>query len=462
MKVKRTFGGDRMIIRAPDQPIQSFPQPSVYQVASTAKGAVAAWVVFIPVGILLLLGFMLARRSRSTGSSHSLASFAGLSIALLVGGIFFFGLVGSRHVEVRTPAPLPVPDSTYLQNSQGQLVRVDGTAASTAANSTYVQDSQGRLVRVGPQSPTPQESLEQLWDRLAPLRIKLDAAKKPDEPKAPAAAKASTEPTEQNLLSAAETILSQADPIKQVRLINAAKAILEVSAKAAEAQSKQAAKAQLAAAKAPSEKVEKTKHFESAGEPVAVAKSKAEVVGAKPRPEWLDNPPKFVGNGYRVIAHTDPYSTVEECYDALRKQMRELVIDHIKERAKEVNPEHYAYVPPLEVMGVTDDYIKRELCPEEPYIETVESSVGDMLRAHMLLEFQERQDEELLDHWRAVARRNNVLGIAILSSIVVLSLALVYALLKIDTWTRGYYTKRLFLGVPAAIIAVFVFLAFVT
>ena len=31
-------------------------------------------------------------------------------------------------------------------------------------------------------------------------------------------------------------------------------------------------------------------------------------------------------------------------------------------------------------------------------------------------------------------------------------LTLVFALLKIDTWTKGYYTKRLFLGVPAAII----------
>jgi hypothetical protein len=111
-------------------------------------------------------------------------------------------------------------------------------------------------------------------------------------------------------------------------------------------------------------------------------------------------------------------------------------------------------------MGVTDDYIKRELCPEEPYIETVESSVGDMLRAHMLLEFQERQDEVLLDHWRAYARRSNVIGIAVLGGCVVLGLALIYGLLKIDTWTRGYYTKRLFLGVPAAIIALFVFLAF--
>ena len=29
---------------------------------------------------------------------------------------------------------------------------------------------------------------------------------------------------------------------------------------------------------------------------------------------------------------------------------------------------------------------------------------------------------------------------------------LALGLLKVDTWTKGYYSKRLFLGVPAAII----------
>ena len=33
-------------------------------------------------------------------------------------------------------------------------------------------------------------------------------------------------------------------------------------------------------------------------------------------------------------------------------------------------------------------------------------------------------------------------------------LSLVFALLKVDTWTKGYYSKRLFLGVPLAIIGV--------
>ena len=39
-------------------------------------------------------------------------------------------------------------------------------------------------------------------------------------------------------------------------------------------------------------------------------------------------------------------------------------------------------------------------------------------------------------------------------------IGLVFGLLKVDTWTKGYYTKRLFLGVPAAIIGLLALLGF--
>jgi hypothetical protein len=36
-----------------------------------------------------------------------------------------------------------------------------------------------------------------------------------------------------------------------------------------------------------------------------------------------------------------------------------------------------------------------------------------------------------------------------------------WGLLKIDSWTKGYYTKRLFIGVPAVIIGIIALLALV-
>ncbi len=47
------------------------------------------------------------------------------------------------------------------------------------------------------------------------------------------------------------------------------------------------------------------------------------------------------------------------------------------------------------------------------------------------------------------------------ASFVLAVLAGILLLLKIDTWTRGYYTKRLFLGVPAAIIACIALIAMI-
>jgi hypothetical protein len=169
------------------------------------------------------------------------------------------------------------------------------------------------------------------------------------------------------------------------------------------------------------------------------------------RPEWVDAPPKLVGNTRRYVVSTDAYSTVEECYAALRQKLREVVRTRIEEKVQESTGAP-RYVPDVDEMQISIDYILSELCPEEDYIETVRHSFGEMKKAHALVEFSPQQDELLLDRWRSYARRANVAAVAILSSCVVGGLAFVYGLLKVDTWTRGYYTKRLFLGVPAAII----------
>jgi hypothetical protein len=176
------------------------------------------------------------------------------------------------------------------------------------------------------------------------------------------------------------------------------------------------------------------------------------------RPAWLDQPPKLVGNTRRVVVSTDPYSTVEECHAALRDKLRGVVQARVDELARAANGGHYAHTPGLDSMGINIEYILSELCPEDDYIETINASFGEMKVAHALVEFNEPQDRLLLDRWRAFARVQSIEIVAAVAAIVVAGLAFVYGLLKVDTWTRGYYTKRLFLGVPAAIIAVMAFL----
>jgi hypothetical protein len=158
-----------------------------------------------------------------------------------------------------------------------------------------------------------------------------------------------------------------------------------------------------------------------------------------------------------MVVSTDPYSTVEECHAALRQELLNVVHGRLKELAEAANGGEYAKVPELDYLGIRIEYILAELCPEEPgeYIETIETSVGPMTRVHTLVEFNEAQDKFLLDRWLVYARRQSIELVGGLAASIVAGLAVVYGLLRLDTWTRGYYTKRLFLGVPAAIIAVF-------
>ncbi len=173
------------------------------------------------------------------------------------------------------------------------------------------------------------------------------------------------------------------------------------------------------------------------------------------RPEWVDRPPKLVGNTRRVVVSTDPFVTVQECYVQLQDKLRNIVQGRVQELASAAHGGRRGVsTPRLELMGVSIGYVLSELCPEDDYVETLDTSVGEMKRAHALLEFNEAQDQYLLSRWRDYARVERIEMVSGAAAFAVAVVGFVFGLLKVDTWTRGYYTKRLFLGVPAAIIAV--------
>jgi hypothetical protein len=176
---------------------------------------------------------------------------------------------------------------------------------------------------------------------------------------------------------------------------------------------------------------------------------------AGPAPEWIDDSPEAVGNVYRVAVSSDPFTTPAECRSQLRHKVEAIVAAHLGKLARQANGGRHVEVPNLDWLGISPEYIAAELCSQGEYVETITTSVGPMKRVHTLVEFAPPQEQYLLDRWLGYARVQSIELVAGLSSLVVAGLALVFGLLKVDTWTRGYYTKRLFLGVPAAIIAVF-------
>jgi hypothetical protein len=190
------------------------------------------------------------------------------------------------------------------------------------------------------------------------------------------------------------------------------------------------------------------------------------------RPEWVVNPPPRVGEVRREVIATEEwpaediarardvglmlktYEYVQRLYGAPREDYR---VDPmvIHERAWGDHRLHG-----LQQAGITLDFIEREIAKEE-YIETVQRSVGPMMKAYTLLEFTPGVDRELRQHWDAYQRQERFAVVGVGAGAVLGLLGFCYGLLKVDTWTKGYYTKRLFLGVPAAIIGLGTLLAWI-
>ncbi|HEX6962462.1 MAG TPA: hypothetical protein VF175_11380, partial [Lacipirellula sp.] len=292
-------------------------------------------------------------------------------------------------------------------------------------------------------------SMEGIWDNLTGPQIELNLP----EPTA-------VSPTRAEVAQAAKIILAAsapvADPFTQGWLVNAAKAIVQAVPKSKASDS--AADTLDAATAAPVAELTEQPSAERSPLPEAsVIHPLVELRLNKldgPRPAWIDDAPQRVGNAERIAVTTDPFTTAEECRFQLQEKVVAVVETRLAELATQANSGSQVHAAKLEWLGVEPEHLA-EFCPQGEYEETITTSVGPMKRLHTLVEFTPPQEQFLLDRWLRYARMQNLELVAGISSLAVAGLALVYGLLKVDTWTRGYYTKRLFLGVPAAIIAVF-------
>jgi hypothetical protein len=175
------------------------------------------------------------------------------------------------------------------------------------------------------------------------------------------------------------------------------------------------------------------------------------------RPHWIDAPPKQIGNVRKFVVVSDPYLTAEESRRDADQKMQNLTLN----RAGELSGASLARrngAAALADLGLGGDYVRRELCTDE-FIDVIDTSVGEMRKTYSLLEFNEAQDALLIDRARSYARQEGLFDVMLIGGGLLASIATLFGLLKVDTWTRGYYTKRLFLGVPATIITIVALLA---
>lgn len=455
MQIRQAQDQTRVILRAADHDRQSFvhnsPSRDFGGGQYRSRISIGVWALFLPIMAVLALLAVRGSRRNGAGAGWGAAAF-GLLALLLLGSL----LLGYSWTSMRmTPSP-PMAVSEMIV----------ATPAMPAPPTMPAPPA----IQIG--SP---ESIEQMWNRLTRPRIRLE-----NSPLLPAnTAQADTEQTDANrdLAEAAKLILSAtapaADPFTQGWLTSAAKTILKrAEIKAAENHSTRTVSttAEVGDDLFGDDPASETTIGPGGADPadeVALPPLDSELLvkleqaqaaspaAESPRPEWLTKSPGLVvGNIRRYHVSAGPYVSLEECRRPLEQEIRRVVADRIAEVAGQPIVDGHAAVPPLEAMGLNTSLAIREFCVEPPYIEqTVSPSVGLMQTAHVLLEFAPSDDAMLLEAWRSHARRDGIKVMLTLAGLAVSGLGLVFGLLKLDTWTRGYYTKRLFLGVTAAIIA---------
>jgi hypothetical protein len=412
MQIKQKPSGVRSIVREADgQPVMD-SRPAIHS-------GVKLWILGAP--LLALVVAFVALRSRPRASGYGMAIVAAAMLAVVLGGYMF---MGSRHVYI--PEPVEVK------------LEPPGSAMIVQRSADGGIGSHGEVVEQPPVSIPPAESIEAAWAHLTGPKIKLEAND------------SANDDVSQKELVAAKTVLTTTapgvDPITQHWLASIAKATLHALAQAHKASEDQSVHATI------EPMAEAIAEYEAAAEGNA-GKELATSVPDEPRPDWLDDAPeKLVGASRRVVASSDPYMEADLARASLREELRGIVHARLVDLVAAASGDQQADVPAPDYLGISDDYILGELSTEQ-YLETVQTSVGEMKRAHALVEFTEAKDRFMLERWMAYARLQSIEFVGGMSTLAVGGLALVYGLLKVDTWTRGYYTKRLFIGVPAAIIA---------
>ncbi|MEQ8210005.1 MAG: hypothetical protein RH917_09255 [Lacipirellulaceae bacterium] len=170
-------------------------------------------------------------------------------------------------------------------------------------------------------------------------------------------------------------------------------------------------------------------------------------------PSWVTNPPKRTGNVTRRVVSAGPFKTTSDCYRQIERKLEEAVVVHLQELVRSQPAFNQGHVSNLRRYNITPQTILRVLCPPDgEYIEVLDTSVGEMKTLHVLMEFGPEQNAFLLNQWRDYERLDRIFGVTAFAGLTLAIIAGVWGLLWLDTFTRGYYTKRLFLGVPAAII----------
>lgn len=440
LRVRVSPNGVREILATPHAPSGPAAASSVH---STHRKFAVTWVLVLPAIVLLAWALLKSRRGDKARQSTGLGlSAMGALLLLLVGG-FFSVMVGSRRVEV----------AEVRTGNDRPLAAGDAEAAFEQLTAPRIElDEPQRRNGEGTANPSIRSAQvpEQYAAAVRELVEDAIASKSADEDVAATEAAAPPSGVRQLGKIAKDAVIimwvGDPPPWEALRADQPAAETADSESKVATSTTRASASAGGAPAREPV-----VDGDAASGAASTTARSR------QLRPEWLEGAASVNDGSQRQVLSTPPYQTASECRDRILIDLQQLVIERTKELLRIDRGGEY-YVPRLELMGLSIRNLSGKIVQEE-FVETIDTSVGPMKRLHALVQFPPTADQELLEGWRSYARQERMAVVGAISSGVVGVLALVFGLLKLDTWTRGYYSKRLFLGVPAAIIALLALLA---
>ena len=165
-----------------------------------------------------------------------------------------------------------------------------------------------------------------------------------------------------------------------------------------------------------------------------------------PPPAWVERPPIQPTSGNKTIAviESGPYGEPSEC---LRVEGLELAAV-----ARRYVRDSVADSPSIDQLGMsTSELVQRFVTARHMSKEA--TSIMDVYTLHSLVEIDDQGGEQLVLLTLQESRTQKLRKITLLAGGVLTLIAGAFGLLKLDEATRGYYTKRLLIGVPVALVS---------
>ena len=170
-----------------------------------------------------------------------------------------------------------------------------------------------------------------------------------------------------------------------------------------------------------------------------------------PRPDWVEGRPSLQQAVHRVPVSSGPYLTMQRSHDGLLKVLKEKTDDYVNDLCGEVYASRHSR------LDFDVDFIRSKLVRERPFEEVLTGgSQGDVYVTHALLEFDESFQHLIQKKWSEIVQTRQLLKTGFGATGLILLLGVMFSYFKLDTATRGFYTRRLQLLTVAAILTLVV------